>query len=121
MTGMPEADLEHLEALLGRHVQTLEELHGRRLGLVVWQARNARLVEQLLHEGHMLFRQCPYVDLCNVFIGGWHEDVHTVGSAADVRIDPAQVFLQTIGVGTRHTEHPQATGLGNLYHHVAAV
>ena len=87
---------------------------------------NAGAIEHPAHEGQVLGRQQPIgivlgLALGAVLVGGGHQDVDAVGPAADVIVDPLQFGIDPLRAHARQAQHAQATGLGDLDHHVAAV
>ncbi len=49
------------------------------------------------------------------------EDVHPVGRAIDMRIDPGEFFLELVGAEPRRTEHAEAPRLADCGNDIAAV
>ena len=59
--------------------------------------------------------------LALALVFGRHDDVHAVGLAVDVLVDPAQFLLELVGPERHPAEHTQPTGVGHRGDDIAAM
>ena len=84
------------------------------------------LMEEFVDEFPILGRNTlgelvPGETLAFTLVFGRDDDVHAIGLAANVIIDPAQLLFELVGAKRDTPQHPESAGVGHRGHNVATM